>query len=259
VNSYDDTLRVFDRGYYGYGSEAMSAPPGDGGTPLDELPPQPAEPTSSRASRTHDDEPVGALAEAGALGSPSGRSVGGSTGAKDGINHGGGETSGFGVDSDEGDSTLYAACVHALVGGHRNRAYPIRSAFRVGSDYTRANSRVTARASVVDLTADNMDDRRRYESSSYPADATLEAAESALPTVQSTVLLATGSADGDAYVYDVGGPSNTGELVQRLRGHTDRVYAVDFHPLEPVLASCSADFTIRLWAPSQRARRLRPV
>ena len=25
--------------------------------------------------------------------------------------------------------------------------------------------------------------------------------------------------------------------------------AVDFHPTEAVLASCSADFTIKLWAP----------
>ena len=50
------------------------------------------------------------------------------------------------------------------------------------------------------------------------------------------------------------GPSGTGELVQRLRGHTDRVYAVDFHPSEPLLASGSADFTVRLWAPPRTRR-----
>ena len=38
------------------------------------------------------------------------------------------------------------------------------------------------------------------------------------------------------------------ELVQKLEGHQDRVYSATFHPTEPLLASCSADFTIRLWA-----------
>ena len=38
------------------------------------------------------------------------------------------------------------------------------------------------------------------------------------------------------------------ELVQKLEGHQDRVYSAAFHPTEPLLASCSADFTIRLWA-----------
>ncbi|KAJ3022998.1 hypothetical protein HKX48_004621 [Thoreauomyces humboldtii] len=63
----------------------------------------------------------------------------------------------------------------------------------------------------------------------------------------SAQLLATGSADPFVYVYSVGGPEGTGELVQRLEGHTDRVYAVDFHPTESVLASCSADFTVKIW------------
>ncbi|KOO24902.1 wd40 repeat-containing protein [Chrysochromulina tobinii] len=62
-------------------------------------------------------------------------------------------------------------------------------------------------------------------------------------------------ADGDAYLYDVSGPKGTGSLLQRLRGHTDRVYAVDFHNELPLLASGSADFTIKLWAPQQQARR----
>jgi len=39
----------------------------------------------------------------------------------------------------------------------------------------------------------------------------------------------------------------TGELIQRLEGHTDRVYDVAFHPSEMILASCSADFTIKIW------------
>ena len=35
--------------------------------------------------------------------------------------------------------------------------------------------------------------------------------------------------------------------MQRLEGHSDRVYAVAFHPTKPLLASCSADFTVKLW------------
>lgn len=42
---------------------------------------------------------------------------------------------------------------------------------------------------------------------------------------------------------------NTAELMQRLEGHTDRVYAANFHPTEPILASCSADYTIKVWGP----------
>ena len=62
-----------------------------------------------------------------------------------------------------------------------------------------------------------------------------------------SILLATGSSDPYVYIYDVGGPQ--GELVQRLPGHSDRVYSVCFHPLNPILASCSADFTIKVWVP----------
>ena len=38
--------------------------------------------------------------------------------------------------------------------------------------------------------------------------------------------------------------------MQRLEGHTDRVYAVNFHPTEPILASGSADFTVKVWGPT---------
>ena len=82
-------------------------------------------------------------------------------------------------------------------------------------------------------------------------------------------LLATGSADSRVYVYQ---PSKRdGEtLTQRLevcsrlcscllfllvsrsltfiaQGHTDRVMAACFHPMEPILASASSDSTVRLW------------
>ncbi|CAG8694856.1 11782_t:CDS:2, partial [Racocetra fulgida] len=70
--------------------------------------------------------------------------------------------------------------------------------------------------------------------------------------LEASLLLATGSADPYAYLFNVGSPEGTGELLQRLEGHTDFVYAVDFHPFEPILASCSADFTIKIWVPNAR-------
>jgi WD40 repeat protein len=118
--------------------------------------------------------------------------------------------------------------LHSLV-GHKNRAYPIRSAIRVGSEYSRAFA------------------LRRANSASDTGTGGGEAGAVA-PSLHSTVLVATGSSDGDAFLFDVGGPRGTGELVQRLRGHTDRVYSVDFHPSVPMLATASADFTVKLWA-----------
>ncbi|KAJ1639084.1 WD40-repeat-containing domain protein [Pavlovales sp. CCMP2436] len=64
-------------------------------------------------------------------------------------------------------------------------------------------------------------------------------------SVHDSMLLATGSADLYAYVFDVGG--TRAKLVQRLEGHTDRVHAVSFHPQDPLLATCSADSTIKIW------------
>jgi COMPASS component SWD3 len=36
--------------------------------------------------------------------------------------------------------------------------------------------------------------------------------------------------------------------VQRVEGHTDRVYSVDFHPSDNLLISASADFSVKLWS-----------
>jgi COMPASS component SWD3 len=94
------------------------------------------------------------------------------------------------------------------------------------------------------------------------------------------VLLATGSADPFVYLYNLVGAGgrcswadghgagvalyacshaqthtsphtqsegSQGQLVQKLEGHTDRVYAVHFHPSERLLASCSADGSVKCW------------
>jgi COMPASS component SWD3 len=70
--------------------------------------------------------------------------------------------------------------------------------------------------------------------------------------IRGALILASGSADGTVLIYDVGGEPGTGGLVQALKGHRDRVHSVDFHPSEPILASCSADGQVKIWSASSR-------
>lgn len=256
VNSYDDTLRVYDRGYAPL--EAFVPPPEDGSSPLDEGGASPgAESPKTRGSgrdgeattshSTHDSE-VGGISSPGA--GTGGGGVHHHNGAAANEHANGGRVGGV-LEIDENDTDgAVPPCLHALV-GHRNRSYPIRSAMRVGAEYARGGP-AARRAAVVDVSTHDDDDRRGV-GGFVAADA---ASAAPAPSVHSTVLLATGSADGDACVFDIG--SGGGELVQRLRGHTDRVYAVDFHPSEPLLASGSADFTVRLWAPPPKSQRAKP-
>ena len=115
--------------------------------------------------------------------------------------------------------------------GHRNQNWPIKSSFFQGTDFRWPPAGPGAPEPNPVLSAEDDD-----------------AAAIAAKSVDRTLLLATGSADANAYVFDV----RDGELVQKLEGHTDRVYAVDFHPNEPILATCSADFTIRIWLANRR-------
>ncbi|KAJ3394231.1 hypothetical protein HDU92_007089 [Lobulomyces angularis] len=59
---------------------------------------------------------------------------------------------------------------------------------------------------------------------------------------QGCMLVATGSADPFVYIYQ------DNEILQKIEGHTDRVYSVSFHPTEPILLSCSADSTVKMWS-----------
>lgn len=65
--------------------------------------------------------------------------------------------------------------------------------------------------------------------------------------IQDMLMLASGSADGMVYMFDVASRCGGGGLLQVLEGHKDRVYTVDFHPSEPIVASCSADSDIKIW------------
>lgn len=69
--------------------------------------------------------------------------------------------------------------------------------------------------------------------------------------ISESLVLATGSAEpgGGIYLFDVGGPTGTATLIQKLEGHDDRVCGVSFHPKHPILASCSADSSVRIWTP----------
>eukprot|EP00997_Jenningsia_sp_PLL12_P008442 NODE_5216_length_593_cov_59.020221_g4513_i0.p1 GENE.NODE_5216_length_593_cov_59.020221_g4513_i0~~NODE_5216_length_593_cov_59.020221_g4513_i0.p1 ORF type:complete len:168 (-),score=52.29 NODE_5216_length_593_cov_59.020221_g4513_i0:90-572(-) len=64
-----------------------------------------------------------------------------------------------------------------------------------------------------------------------------------------SILLATGSSDGFAYVYDISDAEGKEQLLQKLGAHRDVVYGVTFHPDKAVMASFSKDSTIKVWAP----------
>lgn len=137
-----------------------------------------------------------------------------------------------------------------FVTGHKTKNWPIKSAFFRGDGYKYKLNLPAPRAAPRKLTdGDNEDfvDSDRADTTGAP---------------QETLLLATGSADNKIYLHDV---SLTGAsakpapaLVQRIDAHSDRVYCVDFHPTEPILASASADFSVKIWLPRAPARVPKP-
>ena len=59
----------------------------------------------------------------------------------------------------------------------------------------------------------------------------------------SAMLVAAGSLDNVIRIWDV----NTGQLLERLRGHTNSVYSVAFTPDGKGLVTGSLDKTLKLW------------
>lgn len=175
------------------------------------------------------------------------------------------------------------APVHALR-GVVNANWPIKSSFFLGADYSppkRGHRRPTARknrdrpadpkpdqppagdddAAAYSSASDDDDDKHGHSSDSSSEDGRPGDSDNANPSrghekdvdrvvggpIRSALILASGSADGMVYIFDVGARSGRGALLQTLEGHKDRVYATDFHPNEPILATCSADSDIKIW------------
>ncbi|KAI9146104.1 WD40-repeat-containing domain protein [Paraphysoderma sedebokerense] len=136
-----------------------------------------------------------------------------------------------------------ARLLHALK-GYKNKNWPIKSAAYQGKDFTLSNFRRPASHDdgyrSTDVSADMSDSSYDKDNKQY---------------MENGMLFATGSADPFAYVYAIGETDGVSELLQRLEGHSDRVYAVSFHPTDLILATCSADFTIKLWAGSGKGKK----
>ena len=128
-------------------------------------------------------------------------------------------------------------CPFYQLKGHKNKSWPIKSAFYCerGKNFFSLPNEIISRSSSA-LEASLMDE---LDEASVDDDQSRQSWSS-----DNVALLASGSADPYVYIYDVA----SGRLLQRLEGHKDRVYAVAFHPTQPTLASCSADFTIKVWA-----------
>lgn len=170
--------------------------------------------------------------------------------------------------------------VHSLQGLH-NTHWPIKSSFFLGADYRPPQS---VRSRYKQRRSRDSDKRPReisnneispegagYESSSdetgidsYGSEGesvgegsldgdcdNSDKGDAVGGPIEKSLILASGSADCNIYIFDVGGRSGTGSLLQRLEGHRDRVYGVDFHPSEPILVSCSADSAIKIWQSSR--------
>jgi COMPASS component SWD3 len=107
--------------------------------------------------------------------------------------------------------------LHSLT-GYKNKNWPIKSSFYMGKNFKLGNKFI----GEIDS-----EDQLRNE------------------TIENSFLIATGSADSFAYIFDIG--HFNGNIIQKLEGHKDRVYSVDFHSQEATLVTCSADNTIKIW------------
>ncbi|KAI1314381.1 hypothetical protein EDD11_002246 [Mortierella claussenii] len=134
--------------------------------------------------------------------------------------------------------TTIPRLIHSLK-GYRNKHWPIKSAFFHGKEYIAG---ATMRRTGKVRGADGDEEPQSILSDK---DTPLE----------SSLLLASGSMDPYVYLYDVGAGDGQYDLLQKLSGHTDRVYDVDFHPIDHVLASGSADFSVKVWGRASKRKK----
>ncbi|KYR03094.1 hypothetical protein DLAC_00586 [Tieghemostelium lacteum] len=135
---------------------------------------------------------------------------------------------------------------HSLT-GHKNKNWPIKSSIFIGKHFD--NNSVGSQnlnPSLSTMIKSNGEELSTKAEEDDDEDLTTE-------NINQSVLLATGSADYNAYIYDIGySKHSSGKLLQKLEGHTDKVFSARFHPSEPILATSSADSTIRLWTPKKK-------
>eukprot|EP01112_Ceratiomyxa_fruticulosa_P015161 TRINITY_DN4430_c0_g1_i1.p1 TRINITY_DN4430_c0_g1~~TRINITY_DN4430_c0_g1_i1.p1 ORF type:complete len:525 (-),score=69.72 TRINITY_DN4430_c0_g1_i1:32-1606(-) len=143
---------------------------------------------------------------------------------------------GVGISASKPVASLSTMPLINTVSGHKNKNWPIKSSFFQGRDYQMVQGKAKD-TQVGDLKEEDEEDE--YDGVKIER------------SIHESLLIATGSADNCAYIYDVS-LIRAGVLLNRLEAHTDRVYAVNFHPVVPILAFCSADFTVRIWSPKKK-------
>ncbi|KAG6579816.1 WD40 repeat-containing protein [Phytophthora cinnamomi] len=171
---------------------------------------------------------------------------------------------GPGGSSDSGDNDqLQLVC---SVTGHKNKNWPIKSSFFRGDGYKYKLALPPRGRLGGGLGGGSGSGSRRKLTDGDGEDFTDPSGErGSMDSSRETLLLATGSADRHIYLHEVtpskhaadasagakgnGVGKHTQTLVQKIDAHNDRVYCVDFHPTEPILASASADCSIKIWLP----------
>ncbi|GMF36550.1 unnamed protein product [Phytophthora fragariaefolia] len=171
---------------------------------------------------------------------------------------------GPGGSSDSGDNDqLQLVC---SVTGHKNKNWPIKSSFFRGDGYKYKLALPPRGRLAGGLGSGSASGSRRKLTDGDGEDFADPSGErGSMDSSREALLLATGSADRHIYLHEVSpsmhaadtsvgskgnGPGKHSQtLVQKIDAHNDRVYCVDFHPTEPILASASADCSIKIWLP----------
>jgi COMPASS component SWD3 len=152
------------------------------------------------------------------------------------------------------------------VSGHKNKNWPIKSSFFRGDGYKYKLALPPRGRLGGGLGGSSGSGSRRKLTEGDGEDFVDPSGErGSMDSSRETLLLATGSADRHIYLHEVtpskhaadgsggskgsGSSKHTQTLVQKIDAHSDRVYCVDFHPTEPILASASADCSIKIWLP----------
>ena len=146
------------------------------------------------------------------------------------------------------------------VTGHKNKNWPIKSSFFRGDGY-KYKLALPPRGRLDGSLGSTSGTSLRHKLSGSDAEEFPDSSgeRGSMGSSHEMLLIATGSADHHIYLHDVtpsthavdasGSGNHTQTLVQTIDGHNDRVYCVDFHPTEPILASASADCSIKIWLP----------